>query len=65
MVEGQKGQVTSLKQKACLYFMSKHTVSVRPPTIATNPELMNWGAGKIPIQPVGAHGNEATGLYSL
>lgn len=59
MVEGQKGHTTSLKQKACLYFMSKHMVSVRPPTIASNPKLMIWGAGRIPIQPLEAHGNEA------
>lgn len=44
MVEGQKGHATSLKQKACLYFKSKHTASVRSPAIATTPELMNrWG----------------------
>lgn len=66
MAERKNGHTTSLKQKAFLYFMSKHMVSVRPPTIARNPQLMNWGrrGGKIPIQPLGAHGNEAIGLYS-
>jgi len=46
MVEGQKEHAASLKQKTCLYFMSKHTMSVRPPTIATNTERMNQGEKK-------------------
>lgn len=36
MVKGQEGQATFSKQKACLYFMSKHTVSGRPSTTAAN-----------------------------
>lgn len=62
MVKGQ-GQATFSKQKACLYFMSKHTVSVRPPTIAAYPELMN-GAGGRPMLPPGAQRSEAKRLYS-